>query len=151
MRKSSIFIHALLAGAVLLGAAAVVPGVQAADDPLKVRKEGFDANKKAMDAIKKILEEGGDLSGIAAHAQSLNAFSKQVPALFPVGSDKGETKAKPAVWTDAADFAAKSQAFETETAKLVQAAATGDKAAVMKQFGAVGGTCKGCHDSYRAE
>ena len=151
MRKSSIFIHALLTGAVFLGAASIFPGVQAADDPLKVRKEGFDANKKAMGAIKKILEEGGDLSGIAAQAQSLNSFSKQVPALFPAGSDKGETKAKPAVWTNFADFTAKSQAFETETAKLVQAVATGDKATIQKQFGAVGGTCKGCHDSYRAE
>ncbi|MGF7212233.1 cytochrome c556 [Skermanella aerolata] len=118
---------------------------------MKVRKEGFEATKKSFGAIKKILEEGGDLSGAAASAQSINAFSKQVPALFPAGSDKGETKAKAAVWSNGADFGVKAQAFEAESAKLVQAVASGDKAAVQKQFGAVGGTCKACHDTYRSE
>ena len=151
MRKSSILIHALLAAAVVLGSAAMVSNVQAADDVLKTRKEGFDGNKKAMGAIKKILEDGAELSGVSAPAQSLNSFAKQVPALFPAGSDTGDTKAKPAVWTNFSDFTAKAQAFETESGKLVQVVATGDKAAIQKQFGAVGGTCKGCHDTYRAE
>lgn len=74
-----------------------------------------------------------------------------MPGLFPAGSDKGDTKAKPAIWTSPADFTAKAQAFETESAKLVQVIASGEKAAVQKQFGAVGGTCKACHDAYRAE
>ena len=115
------------------------------------RKEGFEASKKSFGAIKKILEDGGDLSGATAPAQSLNAFAKQVPTLFPAGSDKGETKAKAAIWTNGADFGAKAQAFEAESAKLVQAVASGDKASVQKQFGAVGGTCKGCHEIYRSE
>ena len=151
MRKISLFSCALTAGALIFGAVTFVPGVNAAEDSLKVRKEGFEATKKSFGAIKKILEEGGDLSGAAASAQSINAFSKQVPALFPAGSDKGETKAKAAIWSNGADFGVKAQAFETESAKLVQAVASGDKAAVQKQFGAVGGTCKGCHDTYRSE
>lgn len=151
MRKSSIAAVAAIAGALLVGTGILSAGVHAADDPVKVRKEGFDGNKKAMGAIKKILEDGADLGGAAAPAQSLASFAKQVPGLFPAGSDKGDTKAKPAIWTSLADFTAKAQAFETESAKLVQVVASGDKAAVQKQFGAVGGTCKACHDAYRAE
>ncbi|WP_158045081.1 c-type cytochrome [Skermanella pratensis] len=151
MRKSSIAAVAVIAGALLVGAGILSTGVQAADDPVKVRKEGFDGNKKAMGAIKKILEDGADLGGAATPAQSLASFAKQVPGLFPAGSDKGDTKAKPVIWTSFPDFAAKAQAFETETAKLVQVVASGDKAAVQKQFGAVGGTCKTCHDTYRSE
>ncbi|UEM01175.1 cytochrome c [Skermanella rosea] len=151
MRKSSIAAVAAIVGALLVGTAILSAGVQAADDPVKVRKEGFDGNKKAMGAIKKILEDGADLGGAAAPAQSLASFAKQVPGLFPAGSDKGDTKAKPAIWTSPADFTAKAQAFETESAKLVQVIASGEKAAVQKQFGAVGGTCKACHDAYRAE
>ena len=151
MRKISLFTCALTAVALVLGSAALVPGVRAAEDPLKVRKEGFEATKKSFGAIKKILEEGGELSGAAGPAQSLNAFAKQIPTLFPAGSDKGETKAKAAVWSNGADFTAKAQAFEAESAKLTQAVASGDKAVVQKQFGAVGGTCKGCHETYRSE
>jgi cytochrome c556 len=151
MRKISLFTSALIAGALIFSGALFSSGVHAAEDSLKVRKEGFEATKKSFGAIKKILEEGGDLSGAAASAQSINAFAKQVPALFPAGSDKGETKAKAAVWSNGADFGVKAQAFEAESAKLVQAVASGDKAAVQKQFGAVGGTCKACHDTYRSE
>lgn len=151
MRKIDLFTSALIAGALIFSGALFSSGVHAAEDSLKVRKEGFEATKKSFGAIKKILEEGGDLSGAAASAQSINAFAKQVPALFPAGSDKGETKAKAAVWSNGADFGVKAQAFEAESAKLVQAVASGDKAAVQKQFGAVGGTCKACHDTYRSE
>jgi cytochrome c556 len=151
MRKIGLITCALTACGLILGSAAIVPGVRAAEDPFKVRKEGFEASKKSFGAIKKILEEGGDLSGAATPSQSLNAFAKQIPALFPAGSDKGETKAKAAIWSNEADFTAKAQAFEAESAKLTQAVASGDKAAVQKQFGAVGGTCKGCHETYRAE
>jgi cytochrome c556 len=155
MRKISLFTCALTAGALIFGAVSFAPAVNAAEDLLKVRKEGFEASKKSFGAIKKLLEDGGDLSAAAAPAQSINAFAKQVPALFPAGSDKGETKgetkAKAAIWSNGADFGVKAQAFEAESAKLVQAVASGDKAAVQKQFGAVGGTCKGCHDTYRSE
>ena len=89
MRKISLFTCALTAGALIFGAVTFVPGANAAEDSLKVRKEGFEASKKSFGAIKKILEDGGDLSGAAAPAQSLNAFAKQVPTLFPAGSDKG--------------------------------------------------------------
>jgi cytochrome c556 len=92
MRRTSLFTCALTTGALILGAVTFAPGVHAAEDSLKVRKEGFEASKKSFGAIKKILEDGGDLSGAAAPAQSLNAFAKQVPTLFPAGSDKGETK-----------------------------------------------------------
>ena len=34
---------------------------------------------------------------------------------------------------------------------LAKAAATGDAAAVKTAFGAVGGTCKSCHDDYQAK
>jgi cytochrome c556 len=151
MRKIGLLTCALTAFALIFGAVTFASGVHAEEDSLKVRKEGFEASKKSFVAIKKILEDGDDLSGAATPAQSLNAFAKQIPTLFPAGSDKGETKAKAAIWSNEADFGIKAQAFEAESAKLIQAVASGDKAAVQKQFGTVGGTCKGCHDTYRSE
>lgn len=61
----------------------------------------------------------------------------------------GDTRALPAIWTDAAGFAAKAQGF-AEAAAALQAAAGGGRAALGPAVGAVGAACKACHDSYRA-
>jgi hypothetical protein len=48
MRKTSLMIHALTAMTVLMGGITMSTAGQAADDPVKVRREGFEANKKSM-------------------------------------------------------------------------------------------------------
>ena len=53
---------------------------------------------------------------------------------FPDGSDKGTTRAKPAI---------------CETLNV--AVKTGDRAAIGEQVGAVGQTCKACHDEYKSK
>jgi cytochrome c556 len=139
---------------VLTAAIAVLAtGAALADSgELKARKEGFEANKKAMGEIKKILEKGEQpVAAIALHAQRMGAFAAQVPGLFPVGSDKGDTKAKPAIWAEFPDFEAKAKAFEAAALKLAEVAAGGEKEATARQFGALAGTCKACHERYRAE
>ncbi len=136
---------ALAAAAALL----FVSGAALAEDPVKARKDGFDANKKAMGEIKALLD-GSALDPVAGVAQRVGAFATRIPSLFPAGSDKGETKAKPEIWADFGDFSNKAKAFETAAKELETAAAAGDKAAARQSFAALGGTCKACHDRYRA-
>ena len=131
-------------------AALLIAGSAMAQDPIKARKDGFDASKKAMAEIKGLLE-ADKVAAVGAVAQRVGAFAVSVPALFPAGSEKGETKAKAEIWTNSADFAAKAKDFETAAKNLEAAAATGDKAATAKQFAALGGSCKACHERYRAE
>lgn len=135
----------------VLAAGLATAGAASAQDAIAARKDGFKAAKEAMGLIKKTLEDSGDLSVVVAQAERLAGIVKKADGLFPAGSDQGDTKAKSDIWKTPADFAAKRQANEAESAKLAQVAATGDKAAVAKQFGAVGASCKACHDSYRAE
>ena len=59
------------------------------------------------------------------------------------------TRALPAIWENQADLGAKWSALG-EAAKGLQAAAGTDAAAIGAALGAVGGTCKACHDAYRA-
>lgn len=128
----------------------LVGGTALASDPIKERKDGFEHNKDAMKEIKGLLDKG-DVAAVGPIAQKMAAFGAQIPALFPEGSDKGKTKAKPEIWMDFAAFTAKAKAFETAAKGLETAAATGDKAATMKQFAAVGGSCKACHESFRED
>ena len=91
---------------------------------------------------------GPDLNAVAA---GLAAVTKDIPALFPEGTDVGETKAKAGIWSDADGFAAKSKDAEEAAAAFAEAVSSGDKKAMLGAFKAVGDSCKGCHEKYRAE
>ncbi|MEM8581888.1 MAG: cytochrome c [Pseudomonadota bacterium] len=79
------------------------------------------------------------------------AALNQTP-LWPEGSDglsiEG-TRAKPEIWEDFDDFASKWAAVATAADGLPDAVGDG-VAAIGPALGALGGTCKDCHDTYRA-
>ncbi|MBL0251690.1 MAG: cytochrome c [Burkholderiaceae bacterium] len=61
------------------------------------------------------------------------------------------SKALPAIWKEQDKFKAGYDKMVAEVAKLDAAAKTGNLDAIKTAFGDVGGTCKACHDSYRAK
>jgi cytochrome c556 len=67
---------------------------------------------------------------------------------FGEGTDK-DTKAKPEIWTNRADFDAKMDKMVGEAQKLPAVVRAGDMGAFKKQVGDVGAACKACHDDYR--
>ena len=87
----------------------------------------------------------------AAWANDLASVSKvSVERGFAPGSEKGKTRAKPAIWENTDDFAQKLANFRREAAALAAAANAGDKSATIEQFKQTGGTCKACHDNYKS-
>jgi len=77
------------------------------------------------------------------------AMLSTVPRLyFGEGTDK-DTKAKPEIWANRADFDAKMDKMVGEAQKLPAVVRAGDMAAFKKQVGDVGAACKACHDEYR--
>ena len=86
-----------------------------------------------------------------AWADDLASVSKvSVERGFAPGSEKGKTRAKPAIWEKPDDFAQKLANFRSEAAALAAAANIGDKGATIEQFKQTGGTCKACHDNYKS-
>jgi len=62
-----------------------------------------------------------------------------------------ETDAKDEVWTNIADFNSKAMDM-VSAAKTLQVVAKGqDEAEYRKAIGAVGATCKACHDDYKKD
>lgn len=59
-----------------------------------------------------------------------------------------QSGAKDGIWEDMADFKSKASTT-TERAIALAAAASQGKGPTMKAFGALGGSCKNCHESYR--
>ena len=69
---------------------------------------------------------------------------------FIDGSDKGgNTRAKPEVWTEKDKFAAAVAKSQEEVGKLVAAGRSGNLDQIKSAYGAVGQTCKGCHDNFQ--
>lgn len=92
-----------------------------------------------------------DAKVAAENAAVVETMSKLPWAGFVPGSDKGDTRALPEIWTEAADFKAASEKMQAEVVKLSAAAKTGNLDAVKTAFGAAGQTCKACHDNYRKD
>ena len=71
------------------------------------------------------------------------------PAFVP-GSDKGDTSARPEVWSQPDKFKAASARLQDAAAKLAAVAAKATKPDDLKAaFGAAADSCKSCHDDFR--
>lgn len=78
-------------------------------------------------------------------------MSKLPWAAFGPGTDKGETRALPAIWTEQAKFKQGADDMQAAVSQLNAAAKTGNLDAIKTAFGAAGKSCNACHDAYRKE
>lgn len=85
-------------------------------------------------------------------AARIAAASEQLLEGFPPGSDQGaDTEAKAAIWQNFADFEAKMHDLTAQSNALVAATRTGDEAKFKAAFDQLKGSCKACHDQYKAD
>lgn len=137
-----------------LAASAVVGGTTVAfaqADVIKQRQDNRKAAGAEMRAIKGVIDSKGDTKAIVTHAAKLKELEAAFEKMFPAGSDKGDTKALPTVWSDMAGFQAASKAADAAYDKLAVAAGSGDMAAVAAAFGDTGKACGACHTKYRVK
>lgn len=77
-----------------------------------------------------------------------NAAKTDVDALWPAGSDAGDTKSSPKIWEDMAGFKAAMDKFKDDVAAAADAKPQ-DLATFQSVFGAVAANCGSCHQKYR--
>ena len=92
-----------------------------------------------------------DAKVAADNAAIVETMSKLPWAAFGAGTEKGDTRALPVVWSEAGKFKEGADKMQAEVAKLAAAARTGNLESVKAAFGAAGQTCKACHDDFRKE
>jgi cytochrome c556 len=71
-------------------------------------------------------------------------------AAFTEGSDKGNTRAKPEVWSQKDKWNAAVAKSQEDVNKLAAAGKSGNLDQIKVAVGAVGQSCKGCHDDFRS-
>jgi cytochrome c556 len=129
-----------------LGGAALA---QHAFDPIQTRKAGQDMLSGTFAGIKAVITLKGDVKTLENPGKAIQKWALVFPTLFPAGSDKGDTKAAPAIWTDRAGFEKAAMALSTSGEKLAVAAKAGDETAVAAAFKEMGDACGACHKDYR--
>ncbi|KPM75197.1 MULTISPECIES: cytochrome c [unclassified Pseudoalteromonas] len=90
-----------------------------------------------------------DAERFQKRADNAAALSKMPWEAFVAGSDKGDTSALAAVWSDNETFMKKAVAFQQYADELAVAAQSGDKKVIGKAFGAWAKGCKDCHKSFK--
>ncbi len=142
----------LLAPAASL-AVASVSGVNAARI-MHERHEGMETIGKNFKTLHRELGAASpDLATVRASASTIANLSKKASGWFPAGTgpDIGKTGAKPEIWQNPEDFAAKLAAFQKAAPAYNAIVAGGDVSAMKAGFANFAGTCKACHDKYRTE
>jgi cytochrome c556 len=146
----------VLTGAALLGSAIALPAAAQfakPEDAIKYRKAAFTVMATHFGRVA-AMANGRipfDAKVAADNAEIATMISKLPYAGFVDGSDKGDTKAEPKIWTEKDKFNAAATTMQEAMAKLNVAAKGGNLDAIKAATGDVGKACKACHDSYRKE
>jgi cytochrome c556 len=152
-------LKALIAPALALGllAASTAGWAQQAPKPeqlIKWRQSAYQVLGWNSSRIKANLDGTYNKEDVIKAANTIAAIANSgLGALYAPGTETGkgwhDTTVKAALFTDGAKIGAAANAFTHEANELAKIAQTGDAAAVKVQYGALGKTCKGCHDDFR--
>lgn len=147
---------ALTAATALLALTTALPAAaqfQRPDDAVKYRKGAFFVMGQHMGRIGAMAQGRVpfDAAAATANAEIVQTLSKLPFTAFVDGTDKGDTRALPKIWSERAQFDAAAKKMQDEVANLVVAAKANDLEKVKAAFGAVGQSCKACHDNFRKD
>jgi cytochrome c556 len=133
-----------------------VPGVTGAQAAavMKQRHDGMEEMGKALKMLHRDLQsDDPNVAEIRSAAATINKNAKAASSWFPAGSgpEAGKTGAKPEIWQNPQDFAAKLSTLQHYADQFYKAALVGDVDTLKANEDTLSGACKACHDKYRAE
>jgi len=142
----------VLSAALLVGFVGVAQAEMTREEyAVKFRRSSFTAMTWYFGPMARMVkgEMPYDKALFARNAEYLAFLSKLPKDGFIPGSDGGDTKAKPEVWSKADKFKEANDRLESETAKLAEVAKGGNFDVVKEQLGKVQKTCKACHEDFK--
>ena len=151
-----LFPSMLMAAAALAGFATALPAAAQfakPEDAIKYRKAAFTVMARHFGVVAGMAAGRipFDAKAAADNAEIATMVSKLPYAGFVDGTDKGDTKADPKIWTERDKFNAAAAKMQEEMVKFNVAAKSGNLDAIKAAVGETGKSCKACHDAYRKE
>lgn len=145
----------MIAAALVAAAGATVAVAATPAETVTARQNNFKQIGRAMKMLgDETRKPAPDINVIRAQANTLAALAPQVNRWFPRGTGKesgAKTGALPAIWQQAPLFNTKASQFTNATRGLQQAAGRGNIDQIKAALPAVGGSCKGCHDTFKGD
>jgi cytochrome c556 len=120
------------------------------EDAIKLRKDNFHVLSGQMKDIVQGLGNGLPVGAMENSVAVADQALRRLPSLFPPDSDKGDTKALPAIWAEPARFKATYDAALVRMRDLVAAAAQSDRNTFGAAVGRMAAACGDCHAVFRA-
>ena len=150
MKKIILAMLALSAAAISFSASAQFAK---AEDAIKYRKSVLSVMGTHFGRLGAMVQGRAPFDAKVAsdNADIVASMAKLPWAAFVDGSDSGDTKAKPEIWKQSAKFKEAADKLQAESVKLAAAAHSGKEDAFKAAFAGVAGTCKSCHDDFRAK
>ena len=84
-------------------------------------------------------------------AKLIEGHSAKMPTMFPEGSMKPPSEARPEISTNMKEFRGLATALKAEAVALAEVGRNGDRAALAKQFRRIGKACSACHKTFRSK
>lgn len=85
------------------------------------------------------------------HAETIVRLAEIAEQGYPAGSDAGKTKAKSDIWEQPDVFAEEMLQFQDKAKALAKVASSDDIRAYAGAIKDLGGSCKSCHDQFKAD
>jgi cytochrome c556 len=149
---TSKLVRIFVGGAVVIATCAIAAKPA---DTIAARQANYKQIGKAMKGIGDELKNPEPaVPVIQGSAKTIVGLAPHVLKWFPKGTgpEAGlKTGALPIIWEKWPDFKIAAVKMLTASKALDAAAATGDLAKIKPAVGALGGTCKGCHETFRAK
>ena len=152
---------ALMTGAVaaVLLASTAVQAQMKPEEMVETRQAGYQFMSWNMGKIKAQVIDGKepyDQAKVAAAANAIAAIANSgMGSLYSPDSTTEQlgkaTRLKPEFFQNLDEAGQIGRNFTAAANQLAKVAAEGDQAAIKKAFGVVGGSCKSCHDKFRAD
>jgi cytochrome c556 len=131
--------------------AASLPAL-ADDGAVGYRQKVMDAVGGTMEAMVAIAKQEVPHSAhLAVHARNMAALATVVNDVFPPGSGEGDTEALPEIWSQPEAFKQRLDRFGQAARDLDAVVSSGDMSGFGEALGALGQSCKGCHDDFKAD
>jgi len=136
----------------VLAISTTVHAAASAEDAIKYRKLSMESMAANYGILMMLLFDKVDAKDSAqGHADAVAHAASALDTMFPENSREGDTDSLPAIWKNADAFAKTVSKAQQAANDLQAAVASGDRKATLSAAAAVGKSCKGCHESYRAE
>ena len=126
-------------------------GSVSVEEAVQKRVEMFKASKANIKKLRTLIRSG-DATKAAPLADFHVTWSKEMPMLFPLGSEASTSNGSDAssdIWDNPTGFKNAIKQYNLKAKELRKSLVSADIVSINESFKNFAGTCKGCHKQFR--